>query len=222
MNAPAHHRPALTLGEGIFTVQDMARILRLPAPKIRSWLNRYWDSRFGKHSWGVHQTKAVNFHTLVEFYVTLLLKEAGVPSRAIFKAHDQLSALFHTSFPFAHREVLTGLLCDGKRIYLDMQEGVVSLDGTNQLNLDFIRDFLRNIEFGEDLLASKLYPRGKDSAIVVDPQRQFGHPVVENTNIHPETLYSLHLGGEPISFIASIYQIPEQAVRDAIDFCKAA
>ena len=179
MNVPAHHRPSLSLGEGIFTVRDMSLILGVPAPKIRAWLKRYWDGRFGKHSWEVKRTKAVNFHTLVEFYITLLLKDEGVPSRTIFKAHEQLSSIFDTPYPFAYRDVLTQLRCDGKRIYLDTPEGILSLDGTNQLNLDFIRDFLKNLEFGDDLLPSKLYPRGKKSAIVVDPQRQFGHPIID-------------------------------------------
>mgnify|MGYP006915293802 CR=1 FL=1 len=62
------------LGSGIFTVSDIATILNLKYFKVYKLLNEYWDNRFAtqlgqKYSWSVHNTKAVSFHTLVEFYI---------------------------------------------------------------------------------------------------------------------------------------------------------
>ena len=89
-------------------------------------------------------------------------------------------------------------------------------------NLDFIRVFFRNIDFDNELIASRFWPLGKDRNIVVDPMRQFGHPVIGSTNIYPETLFNLYKAGEPLEFIAFTYEIDLDHVRDAIEFCKAA
>ncbi len=215
-------RPVPIIGEGIFTIEDMSNILGLPKAKIRRWLKQYWDGRFGKYSWSVHKSKAVNFATLIEFYMTLQLSEQGVRNKQIFKAHEQLSKIYNTQYPFANQKILEALHCDGKKLFLETEEGIVSMDGSRQLNLELIKAFIKNVEFGENKLPSKLYPKGKEKAIVVDPKRQFGHPVINNTNVYPETVYNLYLAKEPIPFIAFTYQLTEKEVNDAIEYCKAA
>ncbi len=222
MSAVPAYNPAPALGEGIFTVRDVADILNLPPAKVRHWLNTYWDGRFGSYSWKTDNSKAVNFSTLIEFYVTLQLHEQGIPNREIFKAHKSLSKHFKTPFPFAQQDILDALHCDGKKLFIETNDGIISADGTRQLNLDIIRAFIRNIEFGADKMPAKLYPRGKENAVVVDPTRQFGHPVLNDTNVYPETVYNMYLAEEPLAFIAYSYQLTEKEVNDAIEYCRAA
>lgn len=214
--------PGPSLGEGIFTTRDISAILGLPVPTINRWLRTYWDGRFGDYSWKVQKSKAVNFSTLIEFYVTLQFSEQGISTRNIFKAHEELAKIYETKFPFANSEILDQLKCDGKKLFLETEKGIISMDGSKQLNLKLIKAFIKNIEFGKDKLPSKLYPNGKERSITVDPQRQFGHPVISDTNIYPETIYNLYLAGEPIPFIAFTYQLTEKEINDAIEFCKAA
>ena len=45
------------LGEGIYSIADIAFLLDLPKQKVRRWLNVFWDSRLAKkynqaYSWG--------------------------------------------------------------------------------------------------------------------------------------------------------------------------
>jgi uncharacterized protein (DUF433 family) len=63
---------------------------------------------------------------------------------------------------------------------------------------------------------------GKQNSIVLDPKRKFGHPVIENYNIYPETIYKLYKAGDPIPYIAHVYELTEQQVNNAIEFCQAA
>ena len=218
---------SLKIGNGIYTVGEISRILRLPYPKVNAWLKRYWDGQLGeaysrKYSWKVDDTKAVGFHTLVEFYVMMQFSEAGVRPKQVLKAHLELSSLYKTAFPFAKKEVLQGIQTDGKKIFLKTPEGTITLDGTRQLNLEFIEIFFRKLEFGAGQLANSFYPLGKDKSIVVDPKRQFGHPVIGGTNIYPETIFNLHKAGEPSGFIAFTFEISEQEVLDAIEYCNQA
>lgn len=218
----------LKIGQGIYTRRDIADILRQPYQKVSRWINVYWDGKLGeayedRYSWRTDGSQAVSFHTLVEFYLMMLFSEAGVPPRRVMEAHQQLSKMYDTAFPFAKREVLDNLRTDNQRIYFETPDGdIVSLDGTRQLNMKFVQLFFKKLDFDQDNLASKFWPLGKDKAIVIDPARKFGHPVVNGHNVYPETLYGHHKAGDPIAYIAHVYQLQEKEVEDALEFCTAA
>ncbi len=165
---------------------------------------------------------AVDFFTLVKVYVLILFTEAGVRTQDVVRARIELSKLFDTPFPFAQKAILQSIKTDGNKIFFKSDLGTISLDGKKQFQIDFIKMFYKNLKFDGNLLAKRLYPLGKAKQIVVDPSRQFGHPILKNTNIYPETIYNLHKAGEPSNFIAFIYEIQEDAVLDAIEYCKAA
>jgi len=217
----------LSIGNGIYTVPEIANILRLPYHKVNTWLNEYWDGKLGKafqgkYSWRVGGTRAVGFHTLVEFYVMMQFAEAGVKAIQVLKAHTELSKTYNTIFPFAQKQVIDNISTDGKKIYLNIDGTSITLDGSKQFNLGFIKLFFKKLDFDNELLATKLWPLGKGKAVVCDPQHKFGQPVIDGTNIQTEAVYKMFLAKEPISFIASLYELTEQKVKDAIGFHKSA
>ncbi|MGF1637011.1 MAG: DUF433 domain-containing protein [Cyclobacteriaceae bacterium] len=217
----------LNIGSGIYTIPDISRILRLPYHKVNFWVNKYWDGELGKefqhqYSWCVDKTKAISFHTLIEFYVLYQFAEAGVKTRQVLNAHIELSKYFETQFPFAQKEIIENIKTDGRKIYLEFKENILSLDGNKQFNLSFIEIFFKSLDFDNEFLATKFWPLGKTKSIVIDPKRQFGQPVIGNTNIYPETLFNLYKGGDSIDFIAFTYDLEKHQVIDAIDFCNAA
>lgn len=215
------------IGIGIYTISELSKILRVPYYKINRWVNKYWDGELGeefeqKYSWKTDNSKAVGFHTLIEFYVFINLSEAGVKTREVLNAHKELSRIYRTPFPFAHKEVTSNIRTDGKKIFLKAKTTVITLDGTKQLNLNFLDLFFRNLEFDVQNLASRFWPLGKNRNIVVDPKRKFGHPILNKTNVYPETIYNLYKGNESKEYIAYLYDLDLEQVNDAIEFCKAA
>lgn len=217
----------LQLGNGIYTIVEIAQILRIPYQKIHLWINKYWDGELGKayegnYSWTVNDSRAVGFHTLVEFYVMIQFAEAGVNTCQVLNAHKELSKTFHTSFPFAQKSVLESIYTDGKKIYLSKNDDTITLDGSKQFNLAFIKLFFKKLEFDGDLLAARYWPLGKEHKIVCDPHHKFGQPIIEGTNIQAEAIYRMHIAKEPISFIADLYEISEAKVKDALKFFKPA
>lgn len=216
------------LGQGIYPLPEIAKILRLPSHTVNRWICKYWDGTLaafiGKnYSWATDGSKAVSFHTMIELYILFNLNQQGVPNQKILTAHKWLSNRFVTPFPFAHKKVLDGLNTDGNTLFLDDEEkeAIVALDGSNQLKFDFLRQFFKKVAFKDDLVA-QFYPLGPDSHILCDPERQFGHPVIDDTNVYPETIYRLYQADEPIPFIAFTYDLSEAAVKDAIQYCEAA
>lgn len=214
------------IGQGIYTVPDLAEILNLKYYKVQNLLNEYWNKRFveeshDEYSWTDGKSKAVNFYTLIEFYTFFQFKEAGVPTQKILTAHIELSKMFNTPFPFATSGILEGLGSVGKKIIFEFNdEEFINLDMTKQLNLKFIKEFISKIEFGDKRLAIRLWPLGKERTIVVDPEHQFGQPTIAGTNILPFTVYSMKKAKEPISFIADTYGISHKQINDAITYCK--
>lgn len=213
----------LEIGNGIFTTQEIAQILQLPYQKVRTWISKYWDGELGKYyeqnySWSVENTKAVGFHTLIEFYVMMRFAEAGVKTKEVLKAHKELAAMYGTTFPFAKEEVLKNIKTDKLRVYLKKEEDTISLDGTKQLNLDLISMFFQNLDFGTDNLAARFWPLGKEYLVVCDPHHKFGQPTISGTNIQSEAIYNMYKAKEPIPFIAALYEVSEKAVKDAIMF----
>jgi uncharacterized protein (DUF433 family) len=217
----------LQLGNGVFTTVEIAHILHLPYHKVHTWINKYWEGELGKiyehnYSWIIDNTKAVGFHTLIEFYVMLQFAEAGVTTRQVLNAHKELSKSFHTPFPFAQKKVLENIHTDGNKIYLSQDGHTLTLDGTRQLNLSFIKLFFKKLDFGEDLVAAKYWPMGKSCKIVCDPHHKFGQPTIHGTNIQAEAIYHMFMAKEPINFIADVYKITPKNVKDAVEFYRSA
>jgi len=215
------------LGNGIYTTTEIAQILQIPYQKIHSWINKYWDGELGKlyeqeYSWSVNNSRAVGFHSLVEFYIMVQFAEAGVSTRQVLNAHKELSKLFKTTYPFAQKDVLDSIKTDGKKIFLSTNGSIITLDGSKQFNLDFLKLFFKKLEFDNELVASRLWPLGKSHNVVCDPHHKFGQPIIAGTNIQAEAIYKMHLAKEPISFIAELYEIPVSNVKDAIKLFKSA
>lgn len=215
------------LGIGVYTMRDIANILRIDYHKVRVWLREYWDKNLGKHfeegySWQNGHNPAVSFQTLVELYVFMQLTKAGVQTHKILEGHKVLSEIFNTKFPFANMDTVKGIRIDRKKIYFENKnKEVFSLDSSKQFKLEFIKLFFGKIDF-ENNLAARLWPLGKKKSVVIDPHHQFGMPVIASTNIQTQCLYNLYLAKEPTKFIASLYEVDEKQVKDAINFHKSA
>lgn len=216
-----------TLGLGIYTLPDIAQIFRLPYHKVSRWIKDFWDKRLASdfqesYSWTDGKARAISFHTLIELFVFMELSNAGVKSKEILKAHIELSKLYKTKFPFATNKIISSISTDGNKIYFHYKGEELCLDGKKQFNLKFIQDFFKNIEFGSDELASRLWPLGKKGSVVLDPKHQFGQPILEGTNIVAESIYSSYKAGDKVKFISMIYDLSEKEVKDALKFCSAA
>ncbi len=211
------------LNSGIYTIPDVSKILQLPSPKVRRWIKEYWDTQFSSfnsthYSWGSGRYKAVNFYTLIEFFIFYQLRNCGLSCRKIIKAHQIIAKDLKTNYPFASTSLLAG---EKDIFYYYDKDTIVKADEIAQIGIKkMIEDYCKKIEFDSNNLAERYWPLGKKHSIVVDPQHQFGRPIIKGTNILVETLYNYLKGGETIDFIASLFEITKKDVRDAIAFSK--
>lgn len=215
------------LGEGIYLIKDVAKILKIDYEKTYRWIVGYWGlgglDENTKYTFGEVGNRAINFYSLIEFYTFFKLREQGASSSQIKKLHSALSLLHKTKYPFA---VSHYFLIDNKRklkpIYYEFSQNLVKLDKKHQFSFKFIEDFLQKIEFGDDNLATRFFPLHNSKSVVVDPNHQFGQPVINGTNIKTQTIFSLYHGGEKIEDISKLYNISVKQVEDAVNFQNAA
>ncbi len=199
------------IGEGIYLTPDVARILNLPYQKVYSLMKGFWQG----YAFGDKGNKAVNFYSLIEFYIYFQCRQNGMSAQKFKKYHSRLSATLKTKYPFAHHKIRT----DFRNIWAEVEGNLIKADGKHQYDsLHLLEKFLHNVSYGENNMAIKFYPLGKQTKVVVDPKHQFGQPVVDGTNIKTKSLYSLHLGGETNKTISNLYNISLDKVRDAITF----
>lgn len=79
---------------------------------------------------------------------------------------------------------------------------------------------MHKVDFGNSDIAQRFFPVSDSKVIVVDPERQFGQPIINGTSIKAETLYNLYKGGEKKEYIAELYGIKPVEVQQAIQYFK--
>lgn len=225
MNVPtANIEPQL--GKGIYSIPDAAVILDMPLNKVRSWVKKYWELEFVKelqnngngYTWGEQREKALHFLTLIEIIAVDSFREIGVSFPKIKLAHEMLSDLLDTPYPFAHAE----LMSDGKRIFYDVNTALLEMDQKQQLSFtQLVAPYCKKIDFQERTkLAERYWPLGKDHNIVVDPHHGFGQPVITGTNTTADAVINMLKAGESPELIASVYELNRKDVEDVQTFMK--
>ena len=212
------------IGHGIYTAADASRILKIPYPKANYWFKYYAKQRLSKttnyiYHFEVKNIIAVNFLTLIEMYVFYTLKEKGVRTSKIIEAHRAMSKVLQTAYPFAKQDIYVS----NKSLLFGSDDQLITADKNLQIVIvQVLNKFISKVHFNDDRIAKTFYPLGKERSVVVNPENQFGQPVIDGTNILTETIYNLSRGGDSDEYIAKLYDISVSQVSDAIEFAKAA
>jgi uncharacterized protein (DUF433 family) len=214
----------MRIGDGIFTVADVARILRIPYRRANYWFNSYIKLKLEKSSnykyyFKVDNTIGVNFFMIIELYAFQKMREHKVSLYTIIKTHTYLKSVFNNPYPFSEAK----LVLAGREILIDMLGQIVTADESRQTILDeIVLPLSERISFSRDGVAYRFYPLGTSNSVVVNRHHQFGQPIIEGTNVKASTIYNYYLGGEDIETIARMYSLSASQVNDAIAFSKAA
>lgn len=214
---------AASWSQGAYLIPDAARILRLPPPLLRSWLNgrptqdeRYFPA-------GEFQTEGkgadrhFGFHALIELFTIAQLRKRGIPMSTVRLARAELMERFETPHPFA----IEGLMTSGRSLLKSLNDEILLELGTRGQTAfsKVLEPFCASLEFDRaSSLANRYFPLGRDQPVVVDPRHAFGRPVVVGTNITTQAIMSLLRGGETAENIAESYQIDLEAVLAAKAF----
>lgn len=217
-------------GVGLYTLQEAARLTRVPLRDLRRWLGGYsyrdqrhktpiavaplWKTQFDD------EVDGIGFHDLLEVRFVRAFRQHGVSLQTIRLASQRARELFRNDYPFTSRLFRT----DGRTIFASAMEET----GDTEL-LDLIRNqyafrkiiepsLYRGIEFGDDHVAARWYPTPRSKAIVLDPNIAFGKPIVTDGAVRTSILYEAYAADRDKDLVASLYEVPVSAVDAAIIF----
>lgn len=218
------------LGQGIYSVSDVARLTSIDSRKIMRWLRGYeyhnrtrrgaskpvFQSDYGT----VNGKVALSFLDMVEVRFVDAFRKHGVSWRAIRIASHKAAEMLDFDHPFSMRKFLT----DGKTIIARIahEENDVELIDlvTDQYAFDkIITPYLyEGLDFSKHDTATRWWPLGKKHSIVIDPQRSFGKPILDKYNIPTSTIAASYKGNKSYSEIAKWFEIDQRTVKEAVDF----
>nr|WP_031319639.1 DUF433 domain-containing protein [Pseudomonas fluorescens] len=163
----------------------------------------------------------LGFHDLLEIRFVHAFRKYGVSLQAIRSASVQAKAMFDQAYPFTCKRFQT----DGRSIFATVMDEL----GDDAL-LDLVKrqyafkqvitpSLYEGIDYTGSGAAQRWYPIKRSKAIVLDPSRNFGKPVLSVTGIDTATVFSAYQAeGNDAKRVAQLYEIPASAVDAAVNF----
>ncbi|HTK77326.1 MAG TPA: DUF433 domain-containing protein [Gemmataceae bacterium] len=211
-----------TLGRGVYTISDAARLTGLRPARVREWFRRRPPpSRrrpiFISDYAPLAGETAISFLDLVDVYVAGQLREYGVSMQNVRRVYNSLAADLDVKHPFCHQRLLT----DGKTVLtsgLDEQgrEELIEVLSRQKVFPEIIQPFLHRIDYDRIEMARRW--RIADQ-VVVDPGLCFGKPVVEAAGMPTAILaagYRANADDEDV--VADWYNVASADVLAAVRF----
>lgn len=218
------------IGNGIYTYKEASELTNLSTGSLRRWVEGYERSNSKTavtpmlHSdyHKIESKQVISFLDLIEILFIKAFHDYGISLQSIRFAVQRASKLLKSEHPFAMKKFYT----DGKTIMAKITRDAESLDLVDLIKMQYqIVDFIlpnlyECIDFDNFDFAERWWPKGKKSGIVVDPGRNFGHPIIDEINISTNLIQELFDSGHSIEDIMEWYDIDLKYIKMALDFQK--
>jgi uncharacterized protein (DUF433 family) len=213
------------LNTGIYSVAEASRLTGVSRGKIRRWLKGYDFRKDGDvhHSNPVWRSEikpigdkfALGFLDLIEIRFVESFLRAGVSWATMRRAHVAAKEELGTDHPYCSNRFVT----DGRRILLQQaskDEALLDLLTNQREFRRIVEPFLKELEFAGGSI--RWWPLGKERAVVLDPQRNFGQPTAAKSGVPTQTLARSVKANSSIEMVARWYEVQPREVRDAVEF----
>lgn len=204
------------LGQGLYSLQELQTYVayggsRKDAARVLMWLTEVLNPVRHKS-----RQPDYSFSDLISLFVVRELRNRGVPAHRIRDAEEHLRHKWGTDRPFVSERIAT----DGQHVYSGEEIAAeqparietASLKG-QQAMLVPIRDRLSTVHYVNG--AAQLWQPADH--VVLDPERQFGEPVILGTRV-PVATIAVASRNRDVDEVASTYGIAPAAARDAVRF----
>lgn len=208
------------LGKGIYLVPQAARLVGVPARRLRRWLLGSPDhaaavptppSIFDGHP-------SLDFADLVSALFIKAFRNHGVSLQHIRRVAEKAAQELGTEHPFTLRDFAT----DGRRIFrwigdeVEARKLLVDIEREQYVMRPIFEPLLRAIDYGVSAAAQRWYPIAERHEVVVDPALAFGEPTVGG--VPTRVLYGPVAAGDSPAEVARWYDLSEAEVLAACEF----
>lgn len=210
----------------LYTAAEAARFLRLPSSTVRSWAfgQSYkvngQQRRFRPVISTADPGRRLSFVNLVELLVLAAIrKEHHVELKQVRNAVEYLRKKYPSEHPLADHQFQT----DGIDLFVEKYGKLLNISKDGQLAMKaLIQRYLKLVERDASGVPFKLHlPRRVDTsepmaAVVIDPQRGYGRPVLDGRGIRTEVIVERFQAGESIASLADDYGVNSAVVEDIL------
>lgn len=218
--------PSRLIGVGLYTAGEASLYTGISAKDIRRWMFGY--SAHGVDHPGLWTPELsfldenlLGFHDLLEIRFVHAFRQHGVSLQAIRSASRQARELFDQKYPFTCKRFQT----DGRDIFATVldetgDEALLDLVKRQYAFKQVIKPSLyEGIDYTGAGSAQRWYPIKRSKAVVLDPARNFGKPVLSSAGVDTSAIYHAYLAeGQDARRVAMIFEIPPAAVDAAVTF----
>lgn len=213
------------LETGIFTVPEVAELVRAPQSMVRIWIDGHKgkqepviENELGR----VDGKLAISFTNLMEIQFVAFFARAGVPLREIrMIMHDVKTMLAHPH-PFATKAVF---LTDKRKIVAKIArengvDAIFDLKTKNYEMKDVVLPSLQmDLVYDPEGRARIWYPRRALSPnVIINPRRSFGRPILRESSIPTNAIANAVAVEKSVKVVSLMFEIPERQVREAVAF----
>lgn len=211
------------LGNGVYSLAEGARLLRIPAGRLRTWFagrtNRqqpFLEPDYEKRGAEI----ALSFRDLVDAFFADHLQAAGKGLRlqSIRRIYDNLKKRYGSKHGFCHQDLRT----DGRTVFLhesdaDGREVLIDMLDRQHVMAKVFLPFLKKLDFDPE---SGLANRWRIAdGVVVDPAINFGKPIVVGSCVSTFVLAQACKGSRgDVRAVASWWDVPVEEVEAAVRF----
>ncbi|TDV32528.1 DUF433 domain-containing protein [Stenotrophomonas sp. CC22-02] len=219
-----------SLGLGLYSYADAARFIGGKPSELRRWVKGY-ESRYHGNvqahpplwssQWAGSDIDGIGFRDLIELRFIRTFVACGVPLNLIRLTITELRERLGKDYPFTSTTFKT----DGRRIFMELldesgDEALVDVVKRQDVMRKVIAPSLRDgIELGIDDRAERWFPMRGSRAVVFDPKRSFGQPILSESGVPTIAIVeALQTEGGDERRVARLYDLPLAAVRKALQF----
>ena len=219
----------------LYSVAEAASYLTLAPSTLGTWADGYAAGRPGHIVEGAPVVTAFErtvpgaprlpFVGLAEAYVLAAFRRAGVPLQRIRPSLEVLKAEVG-EHALASRHLHT----DGAQVLWNHAHRAGHPDADQEMVRrlvvprlgqyvfrDVVQHYLRQVAFAGDGYASSIaLPQYQRADVVVDPERNFGHPIFAATGVSVAAVIGRLRAGEAIGETADDYGLPVEQLRAAL------
>lgn len=208
------------LGAGIYSPREAARLIGGTPQEVRRWTRGSGASGpvWTAHYQFLNDATEVSFLDLIELRVVRALRLADVPMQAVRYAITLAQEKFGIERPLSSVRFKT----DGVEILMDAVESdgeFVSLSKRRPGQKVFSRivdQSVSDLEY-EGARVTRWRPKFAEH-VVIDPQRAFGAPMIDEAAISTEVLYREWKRARDFKYVSRLYEIDAGLVRDAVSY----
>ena len=207
-------------GQGIYSPRQAARLIGGTSQEILRWTRGsgptepLWHGHYQK----LDNATEISFADLIEVRLVRAFRQAGVSLQAIRFAIDFAKEKFSADHPFSS----IGFKTDGDEILMEAVEKdgqLVSLSrhsAGQKVFTKIIEQSLNDLEYDGSRVS--LWRPKSAKHVVIDPNRAFGSPIIDEFGISTKMLFDEAAGGATVKYLSSIYEIPRSSVDDAVKY----